>query len=80
MVHQIAFPNLTFAHYKNLCTLFVFVFNLRSNRILKQGPGRSIAIVVGGAAESLNAKPGELVNARHLFLSNSLFDSQSKFT
>lgn len=26
--------------------------------VLKSGPGRSIAIVIGGAAESLNARPG----------------------
>ena len=26
--------------------------------VLKSGPGRSIAIVIGGASESLNARPG----------------------
>lgn len=36
--------------------------------ILNSGPGRSIVIVVGGAAESLNARPGtnELVLRRRL--------------
>lgn len=28
--------------------------------VLKSGPGRSIAIVIGGAAESLNARPGTI--------------------